>query len=55
MRNGAILLIVQNEIRSPNGNANNKVNANNMNDNVNPFASSEVTFTNTSIPYILFL
>ena len=57
MRNGANLLIVQNEISSPNGNASIKVSKNSMQESRKPFASWEVTskkFPIFTVPYLLF-
>ena len=49
MRKGANLLIVQNEIRSPSGNAIIKVKINKMQDNEKPLSNKEETSKNTSI------
>lgn len=49
MRKGANLLIVQNEISSPSGIANIKVNKNKIHDRENPFKSNAETSKKASI------
>ena len=58
MRNGANFDIVQNDISSPNGNANIKVRMNSMHESRKPFASWEVTskkFPIFAVPFFYYL
>lgn len=54
MRKGANLLIVQNEISSPSGNANINVKINNIHESEKPFKSNEETSKKISIMFLPF-